>query len=99
MSRRVTYPEAADYLGVRVGTLRSWVSRREVPHVRLGARLVVFDLEHLDAHLAAHAVPAASAARRPHAPTGRLPANSEPGQDTSDSSSNTDDAATPGGAR
>lgn len=51
MSRRVGYDEGAAYLAVPVGTLRSMVSRKQVPHVRLSARIVVFDLDELDAWL------------------------------------------------
>lgn len=36
--RLVDYAAAATYLGLPVGTLRSMVSRRQIPHVRLSAR-------------------------------------------------------------
>ncbi len=49
---RVGYTEAAKHIGVPAGTLRSMVSRRQVPHIRISARVVVFDLEQLDAWLA-----------------------------------------------
>ena len=48
----IGYPEAAAYLGVAVGTLRSMVSRRQIAHVRLSARVVRFDLADLDAMIA-----------------------------------------------
>ena len=48
MNRRCSYAEAALYLAIPLGTLRSMVSRRQVPHVRLSARIVVFDLDQLD---------------------------------------------------
>jgi excisionase family DNA binding protein len=48
MSRRVNYADAAQYLGVKVPTLRSMVHRKQVPHIRLSGKLVVFDLETLD---------------------------------------------------
>jgi len=60
--RMLSYAEAAAHLGVKLGTLRSMVSRKEIPHVRLSARLVLFDAAELDRHLAAHAVPAAAPA-------------------------------------
>lgn len=53
---KVGYRQAADHLGVKVGTLRAWVSRRQVPHYRLGGRLVVFDLAELDEWLRAKKV-------------------------------------------
>jgi len=53
---RFGYLQAAAHLGVKVGTLRSMVSRRQVPHIRLTARLVVFDLDVLDAWLRERAV-------------------------------------------
>jgi excisionase family DNA binding protein len=59
--RLLSYPEAAAYLGVPVGTLRSMVSRRQVAHVRLSARVVKFDLADLDAMIAARRVPAGGA--------------------------------------
>jgi excisionase family DNA binding protein len=59
-SRRVNYQEAAEYLGLKLSTLRSMVCRRRVPHIRLGPQLVVFDLAQLDAWLAECAVPATS---------------------------------------
>jgi excisionase family DNA binding protein len=37
------YPEAAAFIGIPVGTLRAMVSRKQVPYIRLGPRLVVFD--------------------------------------------------------
>ena len=52
MSRRLRYAEAAVYLALPEGTLRSMVSRRLVPHIRLSARVVVFDLDELDAWIA-----------------------------------------------
>lgn len=54
---RLTYPEAAAFLGIKRGTLASMVSRRQVPHIRLGPRLVVFDSDALEEWLAARAVP------------------------------------------
>lgn len=53
---RLGYSEAAQYLGIKVATLRSLVCRKQVPHVRITARLVVFDRDQLDAWLAAKSV-------------------------------------------
>lgn len=50
------YDEAARYLGIKIATLRSLVCRKQVPHIRLTPRLVVFDRDQLDAHIAEHSV-------------------------------------------
>jgi excisionase family DNA binding protein len=55
---RLTYKEAAAHLGLKIGTLKAMVCRKEVPHIRLGPRLVVFDPTELDAWLAERRVPA-----------------------------------------
>jgi excisionase family DNA binding protein len=54
--RLLDYPSAAAYLGVPIGTLRSMVSRKQVPHIRLTARVVRFDLAELDAMIEARRV-------------------------------------------
>lgn len=46
--RLVGYEDAAKYLGLPIGTLRSMVSRKQIPHVRLSARVVKFELAALD---------------------------------------------------
>ena len=61
MSGPIDYARAAVVLGVKVGTLRSMVSRGQVPHIRLSPRLVVFDIADLQAHLDAHRVAAGGA--------------------------------------
>jgi excisionase family DNA binding protein len=53
---RVGYAAAAEYIGIPTGTLRSLVYRRRVPHIRLGPRLVRFDLAAVDRWLIEHAV-------------------------------------------
>ncbi len=60
--RPAAYKEAAAYLGVPEGTLRCLVSRRQVPHTRMSARLVRFDLDQLDAWLAERSVQPTKAA-------------------------------------
>ncbi len=52
----MTYPQAAEFLGLKIDTLYSMVSRREVPHVRIGRRLVRFDRTELHRWLERHAV-------------------------------------------
>ncbi len=43
----VNYREAAELLGVPVGTLHSWVHRKAIPHLRFGRRLVRFEVDAL----------------------------------------------------
>lgn len=56
MTPPLNYREAARMLGIPVGTLRSMVCRRQVPHIRISARIVVFDVAALDAWIAARRV-------------------------------------------
>lgn len=56
MSRRVRTPEAAAYIGVPEGTLRSWKSRKQGPSFIKKGRVVLWDLDDVDAWLAAHRV-------------------------------------------
>jgi excisionase family DNA binding protein len=58
MSQKIylTYREAAELLGVTVGTLYSMVSRRLVPHHRIGRRLVRFNRTELEGWLQRHSV-------------------------------------------
>ena len=58
VSQRLTYQAAADLIGVNVSTLRSMVCRKQVPHYRLGKKLVRFDRDELERWLAAHSVAA-----------------------------------------
>ena len=46
-SKHLDYSEAAKLIGVPVGTLYSWVSRKEIPHRRFGPRLVRFKKQEL----------------------------------------------------
>ena len=55
--RRVGYHDAAELLAVPIGTLRSMVCRRQVPHIRLSPRIVIFDVDTLEGWLAARSVP------------------------------------------
>ena len=56
MTKHLTYEEAATLTGIAVPTLYSKVSRKEIPHVRLGPRLVRFPLDELEGWLRAHLV-------------------------------------------
>jgi excisionase family DNA binding protein len=61
-SRRVNYAAAAEFIGVKVTTLRSMVHRKQVPHIRLGPQLVVFDLDELERWLQGCSIPATTSA-------------------------------------
>jgi excisionase family DNA binding protein len=54
----LTIPEAADYLGLKVSTLRAWTLRRRIPYVKLGLRAVRIRLSDLEALIQAGMVPA-----------------------------------------
>ena len=56
MTPRLNYREAARLLGIPVGTLRSMVCRRQVPHIRISPRIVVFDVAALEEWIAARRV-------------------------------------------
>ena len=43
----MTYLEAAEFLNMKLATLYSKVSRKEIPHLRLSGRMVRFDPERL----------------------------------------------------
>lgn len=54
--RYLSYKQAAEYLAVPAGTLRSLVSHRKIPHVRIGPRSVTFEVAELDRWIAQHRV-------------------------------------------
>jgi excisionase family DNA binding protein len=56
MSEMMNYTTAAEFLGVKVATLYSMVSRREVPFTRIGRRLVRFSRVELTNWLASRTV-------------------------------------------
>ncbi len=56
MTPRLSYREAARLIGIPVGTLRSMVCRRQVPHIRISPRVVVFDVVALEAWIASRRV-------------------------------------------
>ena len=58
--QRIRYPDAAQLLAIPIGTLRSMVCRRQVPHIRLSPRIVVFDVGALEGWIAARSVPIAN---------------------------------------
>lgn len=54
--RRVKYKAAAQYTGIPEGTLRSMVHLKAIPHIRIGPRMVLLDLDALDKWLAERTV-------------------------------------------
>jgi excisionase family DNA binding protein len=44
----MSYAEAAQFLGVKVGTLYSWTSRKVIPFARLSPRVVRFRRDDFD---------------------------------------------------
>lgn len=56
--RLVDYSSAAKYLAIPIGTLRSMVCRKQIPHVRLSSRVVRFEVAALDALIEARRVDA-----------------------------------------
>ena len=55
----LTYAEAAELTSLPLGTLYHRVSKKEIPHLRLGRRLVRFDAEEITRWLKAQEVTAA----------------------------------------
>ena len=47
-------------IGIPVGTLRSMVCRRQVPHIRISPRVVVFDVAALEEWIAVRRVDVAN---------------------------------------
>lgn len=50
-SKHISYQQAAELLSVPIGTLRSMVCRRQIPHVRISTRIVLFDVAALKSWL------------------------------------------------
>jgi excisionase family DNA binding protein len=46
------YEQLSQRLGIKLGTLYSWVSRNKIPHIRLSGKLVRFDPVVIDRWLA-----------------------------------------------
>jgi excisionase family DNA binding protein len=46
--RLLNVSEAAEYLGIEEKTLYNWVSLRKIPHVKLGHKLLRFDVNELE---------------------------------------------------
>ena|SRR5208337_21558 len=53
--KRLTVPQAADYLGIATQTVYEWCSEKKIPHKKIG-RKTFFDTDELDAWIAKHKV-------------------------------------------
>jgi excisionase family DNA binding protein len=60
----IGYREASRVLALPVGTLRSMVCRRQIPHIRVSPRIVLFDPEALRAWLEHNSIGVANENRR-----------------------------------
>ncbi len=74
--RHVGYNDAARITGLCLATLYTKVSRGEIPHYRLGRRLVVFSVAELarwmaDRHVTANPKKARDGGAGPHGPAAR----------------------------
>ncbi len=59
------YGGASRLIGVPKGTLYSWVSKKIIPHIRLGGRLVRFNADELETWLENHQVKPVTEGRLP----------------------------------
>lgn len=57
LDENLTYQQVATYLNVKIGTVYSWVARGEIPHVRLGRRVVRFPKAEIQKWMAARLMP------------------------------------------
>lgn len=58
MSDKLNYKQMADFLGVPLGTLYAMVNRKQIPHIRLGKRLVRFSKSEIEEWIKTRAIPA-----------------------------------------
>ncbi|WP_170230023.1 helix-turn-helix transcriptional regulator [Polyangium fumosum] len=77
MDDMLDYAGAAELTGLARGTLRSMVARRQIPHIRLGARLVRFQRKDLERWLRQRLVPSKDGRTQPQVP--EVPASAETG--------------------
>lgn len=56
MNKIINYEEAAEILGIPIGTLYSWVCRNQIPHHRYSTRLVRFSKVELEDWMEKHHV-------------------------------------------
>lgn len=48
MDNYISIEEAADYLGVKTSTIRSWIKNKGMPHYRVGGKLLKFKRFEID---------------------------------------------------
>lgn len=48
MDNYISIEEAADYLGVKTSTVRSWIKNKGMPHYRVGGKLLKFKRFEID---------------------------------------------------
>lgn len=48
MDNYISIEEAADYLGVKTSTVRSWIKNKGMPHYRVGGKLLKFKRSEID---------------------------------------------------
>ena len=53
----MSYLQAAEFLGMPIGSLYGLVSKRQIPHMRINKRIIRFSKAELLKFLEAHAVP------------------------------------------
>ena len=44
----INIEEAANYLGVKASTIRSWIKKKSMPHHRVGGKLLKFKKSEID---------------------------------------------------
>lgn len=66
----IGYQDAAEIIGVPIGTLYAWVSENKIPHKRLGKRLVRFSTDEIKAWISKHSVEQKNEVK-PHRPKKR----------------------------
>ena len=52
----MSYKEMAEFSGIKIGTLYALVSQNKIPHVRFGARHVMFDRGVIEKWISLHHV-------------------------------------------
>lgn len=60
----VRYKEASELTGMPVGTLYALVSKKKIPHIRIGRRHVLFAVHQLTEWISQHQVPVATGGRK-----------------------------------
>lgn len=59
MGKLLTAKQLAKEINIKSGTIGWWTSRKMIPHVRLGPRLPMYDMDQIQEWLKSKTVPAA----------------------------------------